>query len=111
MTHQVIRAFSCSFIGVPYLGLRLLISPGRLPLASPSRSSAALPFCPLTAIGNSVPPKEPPLLRCKAPPPKRLATPAEEPDPINYPSCLLVVSGLSNGCASARHAEIAITAM
>ena len=68
----------CSFrfsVG-PLIGLRLLISPGRLPLASPSRSSAASPFCSLTAIGNSVPPKEPPLLRCKAPPPKRLATPA-----------------------------------
>src|SRR5205823_5484088 len=41
------------FSRVPYIGLRLLISPGRLPLASPGRSSAALPFCPLTAIGNS----------------------------------------------------------
>ena len=56
-------------------------------LIRPSISNpASLLFdCP----GNSVPPKEPPSLRCKAPPPKRLSTSIKEPDPINYPSAFL----------------------
>ncbi len=71
--------------------------------------SAASPFCSLTDVGNSVPPKEPPLLRCKALWGRRLATPAQEPDPIKttlLPSCRL---WLSNGCASVHDAAIELS--
>src|SRR5436190_2653076 len=74
----------------PFIGLWLLKSPAEAPPSLwQGASSAASPLCPLTVIGNSVPPKEPPLLRCKAPPPKHLTTSIKEPDPINYllPSC------------------------
>src|SRR5436190_17129632 len=74
----------------PFTGLWLLKSPAEAPPSLwQGASSAASPLCPLTVIGNSVPPKEPPLLRCKAPPPKHLTTSIKEPDPINYllPSC------------------------
>ena len=47
------------------------------------------PFCSSTFSCDSVPPKEPPLLRCKAPPPKCLSTLIKELDPINYPSAFL----------------------
>src|ERR1043166_157307 len=72
------------------IGFGLLISPTEAPPSLwQGASSAASPLCPSTVIGNSVPPKEPPLLRCKAPPPKRLTTSIKELDPIHYPSAFL----------------------
>jgi len=59
----------------------LLIDPARLPLASSSLPSAAPAFSLFDRPGNSVPPKEPPSLRCEMPPPKHLATVVSEPDP------------------------------
>src|SRR5258707_9716891 len=59
----------------------LLIDPARLPLASSSLRSAAPAFLLFDRPGNSVPPKEPPSLRCEMPPPKHLATVVSEPDP------------------------------
>src|ERR1041385_1565473 len=70
--------FCFSFIGA-LIGLWLLVSSAEAPPSLwQSALSAASPLCPSTVIGNSVPPKEPPLLRCKAPPPKRLATSIKE---------------------------------
>src|ERR1041385_2692311 len=81
--------FCFSFIGA-LIGLWLLVSSAEAPPSLwQSALSAASPLCPSTVIGNSVPPKEPPLLRCKAPPPKRLATSIKELDPIHYPSAFL----------------------
>jgi hypothetical protein len=68
----------------------------RLSISSPA-------FLLFDCSGNSVPPKEPPLLRCKAPPPKRLATVVSEPDPkllLTFYGLALVVQRLSNDCAS-----------
>src|SRR5216684_1283471 len=59
----------------------LLVDPARLPLASSGRLPTAPAFLLFDRFGNSVPPKEPPSLRCKAPPPKCLATVVPEPDP------------------------------
>src|SRR5258707_13087024 len=79
----------------------LLIDPARLPLASSSLRSAAPAFLLFDRPGNSVPPKEPPSLRCEMPPPKHLATVVSEPDPDCFTLLLFVVRSLSNDCASA----------
>src|SRR5436190_8944314 len=74
----------------PFTGLWLLKSPAEAPPSLwQGASSAASPLCPLTVVGNSVPPKEPPLLRCKAPPPKRFATSIKELTRLTtlLPSC------------------------
>jgi len=55
--------------------------PGRLPLAflKPTISSPA--FLPFDWPGNSVPPKEPPLLQMQSTSPKVLSNSSQEPDP------------------------------
>ena len=79
----------------------LLVDPARLPLAPSGRLPTAPAFLLFDCFGNSVPPKEPPLLRCKAPPPKCLATVVSEPDPncFFYPFAF-VDGSMSNECAS-----------
>ena len=79
----------------------LLVDPARLPLASSSRLPTAPAFLLFDCFGNSVPPKEPPSLRCKAPPPKCLATVVSEPDPhcFFYPFAF-VDGSISNECAN-----------
>src|ERR1700704_5409492 len=67
----------------------LLVDPARLPLAPSGRLPTAPAFLLFDFFGNSVPPKEPPSLRCKAPPPKCLATVVSEPDPNCFFTLLL----------------------
>ena len=84
-------------------GVRAADNPARLPLASSGRLSAALPFCSSTVWLAPFPRKSPPSLRCKAPPPKRLATVVFEPDPncfLPFYPFAFVVGTRSNDCAS-----------
>src|SRR5216684_8742832 len=68
-------------------------------LVRPSISSPCLLL--FDRPGDSVPPKEPPSLRCEMPPPKHLAAAVSEPDPDCFFTLLLfVVRSISNDCAS-----------